>query len=224
MQLSTMQDYPLTLRPILQHGRTVHANSKVITFTGDGYVESTFAEVADRADQLAAALTRLGVNEGDRVGTFMWNNQTHLEAYLAVPCMGAVLHTLNIRLFPEQLSFVINHADDQVIIVDASIIPLLAKVRDQLTTVKHIIVKGSGDTSALGETLDYDTFLAAEKPGFDYPDLDENAAQPFQTVRAAFEEGEPAFAGSMIRRETHIQIAVRDPRCILGVFRPMMVA
>ena len=108
MQLSTMQDYPLTIRPILQHGRTVHATSKVITFTGDGYVEATFAEVADRADQLAAALTRLGVKEGDRVGTFMWNNQTHLEAYLAVPCMGAVLHTLNIRLFPEQLSFVIN--------------------------------------------------------------------------------------------------------------------
>ena len=135
MQLSTMQDYPLTIRPILQHGRTVHANSKVITFTGDGYIESTFAEVADRADQLAAALTRLGIQEGDRVGTFMWNNQTHLEAYLAVPCMGAVLHTLNIRLFPEQLAFVINHAEDQVIIVDASIVPLLAKVRDQLTTV-----------------------------------------------------------------------------------------
>ena len=103
----------------------------------------------------------------------MWNNQTHLEAYLAVPCMGAVLHTLNIRLFPEQLAYVINHAEDQVIIVDASIIPLLAKVRDQLTTVKHIIVKGSGDTSALGETLDYDTLLAAEKPGFEYPELDE---------------------------------------------------
>ena len=173
MPLSTMQDYPLTLRPILEHGRTVHATSKVITFTGDGYVESTFAQVADRADQLAAALTRLGVEQGDRVGTFMWNNQTHLEAYLAVPCMGAVLHTLNIRLFPEQLAYVINHAEDRVIIVDASIIPLLAKVRDQLTTVEHIIVKGSGDTSALGETLDYDTLLAAEQPGFDYPDLDE---------------------------------------------------
>jgi len=173
MPFSTMQDYPLTLRPILEHGRTIHATSKVITFTGDGYVESTFAEVADRADQLAAALTRLGVKQGDRVGTFMWNNQTHLEAYLAVPCMGAVLHTLNIRLFPDQLAYVINHAEDRVIIVDASIIPLLAKVREQLTTVEHIIVKGSGDTSALGETLDYDTLLDAEKPGYDYPELDE---------------------------------------------------
>ena len=176
MPRSTMQDdYQLTMGPLFAHGRRVHANSKVITFTGDGYVESTFAEVADRADQLAAALTRLGVHEGDRVGTFMWNNQTHLEAYLAVPCMGAVLHTLNIRLFPEQLAYVINHAEDQVIIIDASIIALLAKVRDQLTTVKHIIVKGSGDTSALGDTLDYDTLLAAEEPGFDYPDVDERA-------------------------------------------------
>jgi fatty-acyl-CoA synthase len=176
MPLSTMQDdYPLTIRPILEHGRRVHANSKVITFTGEGYTEATFAEVANRGDQLAAALTKLGVGEGDRVGTFMWNNQTHLEAYLAVPCMGAVLHTLNIRLFPEQLAYVINHAEDQVIIIDASIIPLLARVRDQLTTVKHIIVKGSGDTSALGETLDYDTLLAAEQPGFAYPDVDERA-------------------------------------------------
>ncbi len=173
--LSTMQDYPLTLRPILEHGRKVHANSKVITYTGDGYTEATFAEVADRADQLAAALTRLGVKQGDRVGTFMWNNQTHLEAYLAVPCMGAVLHTLNIRLFADQLAYVINHAEDRVIIVDASIIPLLAKVRDQLTTVEHIIVKGSGDTSALGVTSDYDTLLAAEQPGFCYPDLDERS-------------------------------------------------
>ena len=81
----------------------------------------------------------------------MWNNQTHLEAYLAVPCMGAVLHTLNIRLFPEQLAYVINHAEDRVIIVDASIAPLLAKVRDQLTTVEHIIVKGTGDTTGLGD-------------------------------------------------------------------------
>ena len=173
MPLSTMQDYPLTLRPVLEHGRKVHAGSKVITFTGDGYQEATFAEVADRADRLAAALTRLGIGQGDRVGTFMWNNQTHLEAYLAVPCMGAVLHTLNIRLFPDQLAYVINHAEDRAIIVDASIIPLLAKVRDQLTTVEHIIVKGVGDTSALGKTLDYDTLLAAEQPGFDYPELDE---------------------------------------------------
>jgi fatty-acyl-CoA synthase len=172
---STMQDdYQLTLRPILEYGRTVHAESRVITYTGEGYVDSSFAEVADRADRLAAALARLGVGAGDRVGTFLWNNQTHLEAYLAIPCMGAVLHTLNIRLFPEQLAFVINHADDQVIIVDASIAALLARVRDQIPNVRHIIVKGPGDASALGDgLLDYDTLLAAEDSGYPYPQLSE---------------------------------------------------
>jgi fatty-acyl-CoA synthase len=175
MPISTMQDYPLTLTPLFEHGRRVHSGSKVVTFTGDGYVESTFAEVAARADQLAGALAGLGVGDGDRVGTFLWNNQTHLEAYLAVPCMGAVLHTLNIRLFPDQLAYVINHAEDRVIIVDASIAPLLAKVRDQLTTVEHIIVKGTGDTGGLGETLDYDTLVDGAPPTFAYPSLDERA-------------------------------------------------
>ena len=187
MLQSTMQDdYQLALLPLFRYGRQVHSNSKVITFTGDGppsngYVESTFAQVADRADQLAAALARLGVKQGDRVGTFMWNNQTHMEAYFAIPCMGAVLHTLNIRLFPEQLEFVINHADDQVIIVDASIAPLLARVRDKLPNVKHIIVKGPGDASSLGPDVldcqvhDYDELLAAEKPGYDYPEVAENS-------------------------------------------------
>jgi fatty-acyl-CoA synthase len=173
---STMQDGPLTIRSILRHGRTVHAASTITTFTGDGYTTATFAEVADRADRLAAALARLGVRDGDRVGTFMWNNQAHMEAYLAVPCMGAVLHTLNIRLFPEQLAYVINHAADKVIIVDASIAPLLARVRDQLTTVEQIIVRGQGDTAGLGGgLLDYDSLVDAEPPGFAYPDIDEHA-------------------------------------------------
>ena len=176
-QPSTMQDdYQLTILPLFRHGRQVNANSKVITYTGDGYTEATFAEVAERADRLAAALTSLGVRQGDRVGTFLWNNQTHLEAYLAIPCMGAVLHTLNIRLFPEQLAYVINHAADKVIIVDASIAPLLARVRDQLTTVETIIVKGTGDTSGLGEgLLDYDELLAAAPTGFEYPEVDERS-------------------------------------------------
>ncbi|MEM9565579.1 MAG: long-chain fatty acid--CoA ligase [Actinomycetota bacterium] len=173
---STMQDVPLAISSLFEHGRRIHADSSVITWTDDGPLTSTFAEVGDRADQLAAALTRLGVERGDRVGTFCWNNQTHLEAYLAVPSMGAVLHTLNIRLFPEQLAYVINHAADKVIIVDGSLAPLLSKVLDQLTTVEHIVVSGSDVDGLLGETLDYDTLLAAEQPGFDYPDLPERSA------------------------------------------------
>ncbi len=178
---STMQDFPLTITHLLRHGRTVHRTSEVLTYDGPdaGLRSATFAEVADRADQLAAALQRLGVEAGDRVATFMWNNQRHMEAYLAVPCMGAVLHTLNIRLFPEQLVYVVNHAEDKVIIVDESLIPLLAKVRDQFTTVEQIIVCHSGGVGAhpeLGDTLDYEELIGAEEPGFDYPDLDERAA------------------------------------------------
>ena len=173
---STMQDHPLGIRHLFDHGRRIHGDSEVITWTAEGPVRATFAQVGDRADQLAAALARLGVGSGDRVGTFAWNNQEHLEAYLAVPSMGAVLHTLNIRLFPEQLSYVVNHAEDQVIIVDASLAPLLAKVRHELTTVRHIITYGEGDTSGLGETLDYETLLAAESPGYDYPVVDERSA------------------------------------------------
>jgi fatty-acyl-CoA synthase len=173
-----MQDGPLLVSGILRHGRQVYGGSQVITITGPAgeATEASFEQVAGRAERLARALERLGVGDGDRVGTFLWNNQTHLEAYLAVPGMGAVLHTLNLRLFPEQLSFVINHAEDQVIIVDANLVPLLARVRDQLTTVKHIVVAGEGDGSALGETRSYEELLDAEAPGYPWPMLDERQA------------------------------------------------
>src|SRR5580692_3499269 len=147
---STMQERPLLISDILRHGRQVHGDSKVITVEAGGHREATFVEVAERAEQLAAALTRLGVQEGDRVGTFAWNNQGHLEAYLAIPSMGAVMHTLNVRLPPDQLAYVINHAEDRFIIVDASLVPLLAGIREELKTVEVIIVAGEGaDTSGL---------------------------------------------------------------------------
>jgi acyl-CoA synthetase (AMP-forming)/AMP-acid ligase II len=177
---STMPDYPLTIGSIFRHGRAVHGESLVVTFEGDGSRQATFAEVAERVERLAAALHRLGIEPGDRVGTFAWNTQEHLEAYFAIPVMGAVLHTLNIRLFPEQLAYVTNHAEDRVVIVDASVIPLLARVAAELKTVEHFIVIGDGDADALtvnGATvLRYDELLAAEQPGFAWPDVDERAA------------------------------------------------
>jgi fatty-acyl-CoA synthase len=173
---STMQDAPLLIRHILRHGQQVHGDSTVVTVEAGGFRSATFAEVAERAERLAAALTRLGVQPGERVGTFCWNNQQHLEAYLAIPCMGAVLHTLNIRLPADQLAYVVNHAEDRVIIVDVSLVPLLAAVRDELKTVETIIVVGEGDTSALGETLSYERLLGAEEPGFEWPELDERSA------------------------------------------------
>lgn len=150
---STMQDAPLLVSGILRHGQRVYGDSRVLTVTdAEGSVmEASFTEVAERAERLAKALGRLGVGDSDRVGTFLWNNQAHVEAYLAVPAMGAVLHTLNIRLFPEQLAYVINHAEDQVIICDASIAGLLAQVRHEIPTVRHIVVVGEGDTAALAD-------------------------------------------------------------------------
>ncbi len=174
--LSTMQDGPLLLRDLVRHGEWIYADKKVITVTPEGINEATFFQISKRAEQLASALSKIGVTSDTRVGTFMWNNQSHLEAYIAVPCMGAVLHTLNIRLFPEQLAYVINHAQDEVIIIDSTLIPLLAKVRDQIPSVKSIIVNGPDTEGLLGPTLDYETLLSAEKPGFVWPDLDERQA------------------------------------------------
>ncbi len=177
-----MQDFPLTIGMILRHGATVYGGSEVATFEGDGSRRATFAEVAARAERLAAALRRLGIEDGDRVGTFQWNTQEHLEAYFAIPTMGAVLHTLNIRLFPEQLTYVVNHAEDRVVIVDDSIVPLLAKVAPDLKTVEHFVVVGEGDASALADAaagadvLRYDDLLAGETGGFEWPDVDEHAA------------------------------------------------
>ena len=179
---STMQDFPLTIGMILRHGQTVYGDSEVVTFEGESSRRAPYTDVAERVERLAAVLARLGVEGGDRVGTFCWNNQEHLEAYLAVPTMGAVLHTLNIRLFPEQLTYVVNHAEDKVVIVDDSLVPLLAKVAADLKTVERYLVVGDGDASALeaaaasAEVLRYDELLAAEAPGFAWPDLDERAA------------------------------------------------
>src|SRR5271165_6023104 len=136
--LSTMQDAPLLVSGVLRHGQNVYGDSRVLTITGPdaSATDVSFTEVAARSEQLAKALARIGVGDSDRVGTFLWNNQTHLEAYLAIPAMGAVLHTLNLRLFPEQLAYVINHGEDKVVIVDASLAPLLARVRDQCQTIE----------------------------------------------------------------------------------------
>src|SRR5262252_2480258 len=173
---STMQDFPLTLASVYRRGRALFADSEVVSFEGDASRHATYATVADRAERLAAALHRLGVRPDDRVGTLCWNNQEHQEAYLAVPCMGAVLHTLNLRLAPNQLAWVINHAEDRVIIVDGSLVPVLARIRSELKTVEHVVVTGADDASALGEVLRYEDLLAVEQPGYAWPELEERSA------------------------------------------------
>ena len=149
---STMHGFPLTITAILRHASRVHGARKVTTATGDGYRECTYAELGQHAAQLANALRRIGVTGDQRVATFMWNNAEHLAAYMAVPAMGAVLHTLNIRLFPEQIVYVANEAEDQVVLVDVSLAKLLAPILAELETVHTVIAVGDGDIAALEES------------------------------------------------------------------------
>jgi fatty-acyl-CoA synthase len=180
---STMQEFPLSVSSMLLHGATVHGRSEVLTYTGSGFRRASFAEIERRAAQLAHGLRdRLGVVGDQRVGTFMWNTQEHIEAYFAVPAMGAVLHTVNIRLFPEQIAYIIEHADDRVIIVDDTLVPLLSSLADRLPTVEHVVLVGDPDTdvsklAAAGKSvISYDELLVGRPTAFDWPEPDERDA------------------------------------------------
>ncbi|MGY4098643.1 long-chain fatty acid--CoA ligase [Nocardia sp. R16R-3T] len=178
--LSTMQDEPLSLATLLHYASTFMGDSTVSTWTGTGVRTMTYRELGAEAARLAHALRGLGIGVGDRVGTFMWNNNEHMVAYIAVPAMGAVLHALNIRLFPEQLVFVANHAEDQVVIVDATLVPMFEQYLPKLKTVRHVIV-ANGDAATLAapegvEVHSYSELLAAQPDTFDYPVIDERSA------------------------------------------------
>ncbi|MER5438304.1 long-chain fatty acid--CoA ligase [Streptomyces sp. NPDC002790] len=177
--LSTMQDVPLTVTRILQHGARVHGSSQITTWTGEAEPHRrSFREAAERAHRLANALRDgLGVREDDRVATLMWNNAEHVEAYFAVPCMGAVLHTLNLRLPAEQLAWIVNHAADKVVLVNGSLLPMIAPLLSKLPTVEHIVVSGPGDRSVLdgasAQVHEYEELIADRPTTYDWPDLDE---------------------------------------------------
>ncbi|MHB8245384.1 MAG: long-chain fatty acid--CoA ligase [Acidimicrobiales bacterium] len=179
---STMQDAPLLVRDILRHGQQVHGSSEVVTFDGGGFRRARFGEIGQRAAQLAHGLAGIGVRPGDRVASFCFNHQEHVEAYLGVPSMGAVLHTLNVRLFPEQLQYVIDHAEDKVVICDAVVAELLARVVGECPSVERLVVVGQGDTACfdslgqLADTLSYEELLAGQATEYDWPDLDERDA------------------------------------------------
>jgi len=177
---STMMDFPLTVGHIFEHGRTLYADSEVVTSEAEGARRIEFGALADRADQLAAGLRRLGVKPGDRVATFAWNTQEHQEAYFAIPGMGSVMHTINIRLSAEQIRYIIGHAEDSVLLADASLAPVLGPVLaaggDELKTLRHLVVFGEGDRSALPRHIDYEELLATERPGYPWPEIDEHAA------------------------------------------------
>ncbi|MGO9320511.1 MAG: long-chain fatty acid--CoA ligase [Solirubrobacteraceae bacterium] len=181
-------DFPLTLNHIRRRMRSCNLGAELVTLTADGSVRrATHSQLSDRIDRLARALSLLGVQQGDRVGTFAWNNQRHFELYFAVPCTGAVLHTLNIRLFEEQLTYIVNHAEDRVIFVDESLVAVLAKLAPTFNSVAHYVVMGDGEldrseTEQLPNAVRYEDLLerADQDPdpaqSFEYPELDERQA------------------------------------------------
>lgn len=172
-----MMDYQLTLTPILKRTRQYHAKKTISTKAGGTMHRYTYTDFYNRANQLGNALARLGVQQGDRIGTLAWNTYRHLELYFAVPCFGAVLHTLNLRLPADQLIYIVNHAEDKVVFVDQSLLPLLEKIADQLKTVQHYIVMADGPIqTSLPNALSYEELLSAEAPEYNWPELDENTA------------------------------------------------
>jgi len=176
-------DYPLSLRHPLERMRTVYADRTIATLEdasalpGGGVTHATYGEVGERVDRLARVLAGFGLEPGDRVATFGWNSQRHFELYYAVPCSGYVLHTLNIRLFAEQIEYIVEHAQDRVIFVDDSLAGLLAPLADRMDHVRHFVVMGDGDDHGLPRALRYEELLEQAGPGpFDYPEVDERAA------------------------------------------------
>jgi fatty-acyl-CoA synthase len=177
-----MQDAPLCVGSIVKFCLSTFGDAEVVTATdGNSVRRRAFSEMGERASRLAAGLRALGVAPLDRVATFMWNNVEHLEAYIAVPSMGSVLHTLNIRLFPQQIVYIANHAEDRVIIVDTSLIPVLAGVVNDLQTVHTVLVAGEGDLTRLSDSgktiLRYEDVIAGAHPIADWPvSVDERSA------------------------------------------------
>jgi len=173
-----MMDRPLLLKTLLWRAERVFGDQEVVSRLEGGHRHRyTYGEYAARVRRLAMALEELGVERGDRVGTLAWNSHRHFEAYFAVPCMGAVLHTINLRLFPDQIAHIINHADDRVLLVDPDLVPLVEDLRDQIPGVRAFVVLADEvPPTRLAPVHAYEDLLAAARPDYAFPDLDENTA------------------------------------------------
>ncbi len=174
-----MQDYELSLQHVLWRLERLHPRKEVVTKQDQGVHRTTNGQMVRRVNRLAGALKRLGVKPGDRVATLAWNNYRHLELYYAVPCMGAVLHTLNLRLFPQHLEFIINDAEDKVLFVDQTLLSLLEPLAGKIPSVERMVLIADGTPKGdqgLGEMLDYETLLGAESEDYPWPKLSERMA------------------------------------------------
>ncbi len=171
-----MMHFPLTLTHLLERANRYFGGVEVVSRSGDGKIHRhTWAQIHARAGKLANALAKLGVKPGDRVGTLGWNHHRHLEAYYAVPMMGAIVHTLNLRLHANELAYIARHAEDSVILVDRSLLPLLEQFVSSVPTVRHVVVMPDDGPTPAGK-LDYEQIIEGERPEYAWPQLDENAA------------------------------------------------
>jgi len=173
----TQMGAPMRMAILLDRGPRLSPDEEIVTASVSGRVRLTYANIRARACQLAHALSALGIAPGDRVATIMWNGHRHLEAFLAVPSMGAVLHALNIRLAPRELEYIINHAEDRVILVDEDLLPLLTPLRGKIPSVGRVVV-GSANRAwqrEFPDAVDWEDLLAGRPVAYDWPDLDENA-------------------------------------------------
>jgi fatty-acyl-CoA synthase len=175
--LGRMQDWPLTVDRILDHAKAWHGDREIVSRSVEGpVVRTTYAEVHARAKRCSNALKALGIQPGDRVATLAWNTARHLEAWYGIMGIGAVCHTLNPRLFSEQLVYIVNHAEDRVIFTDLTFLPILAQIRDQIPTVKHFIVltDDAHMTDQLPGALAYETLIAGQSEDCAWGGFDEN--------------------------------------------------
>ncbi|MBS1788978.1 MAG: long-chain fatty acid--CoA ligase [Acidobacteria bacterium] len=176
-----MMNTPLTMPVLMDRGPMLHPETEIVSKMRDKIHRYTYAELGKRARQFANAITRLGIKQGDRVATLAWNGYRHLEVYYATPCMGAVLHTLNLRLSAADLEYIVNHAEDSVICVDDDLLPILEKLAGKIPAVKHIIVmnntgnQASDALAASAKIHDYEELIAGEPTEFTWPEIDENS-------------------------------------------------
>src|SRR5205823_5442544 len=169
----TMMSFPLTLRPLLERATKLFPNVEIVSSRPDNSIHHyTYGEMAQRSRSLAAVLQGAGLKPGDRVATLMWNHYAHLEAYFGVPVAGGVLHTLNLRLFPEDIAYIVNHAQDRFLLVDDVLLPLLERFKQHVTFERVIVFSFGGDAHKYS---DYEEFLRTGEGAFEYPELDENA-------------------------------------------------
>ncbi len=178
--LGLMQHHPLLISSLLDHAASAHRSGQIVSvMPGAPAHRCGYADIARGARQVAQALGALGIREGDRVGTMAWNGHRHLELFFGVSGMGAVLHTVNPRLFPEQIAYIVNHAENQVLFFDVAFASLVAALAPQLNSVRHFVAMADREhvpEQPIPNLLCYEDLIVPHDAAFDWPTLDERAA------------------------------------------------